>query len=97
MASHSSDDGLPVTWPFRAAGTLVVLALTWFCFGFAFEDAALLSEENSATAFPDLPNWLSHGPADQHMNIFFLLLLGAIVLIAVGAVWNKGRQSSSAH
>jgi hypothetical protein len=29
---------LPATWPFRAAGTLVIAALTWFCLGFAIED-----------------------------------------------------------
>lgn len=94
MASHSSDDGLPITWPFRAAGTLVILALAWFCFGFAFEDAAILSEENSGEAFPDLPGWLAHGPADQHLNITWLLLLGAVVLIVAGAIWNRNRSSA---
>lgn len=94
VASHSSDEGLPITWPFRTAGTLVMVALAWFCFGFAFEDAAILSEENSgAEAFPDLPGWLAHGPADQHLNIFWLLLLAAVVLVVIGAIWNRSRSA----
>ena len=95
MASHDGDSRLPMTWPFRAAGTLVMLALVWFCFGFAFEDAAILSEENSGgEAFPDLPGWLAHGPADQHLSIFWLLLIAAVVLIAIGAAWNRSRSAS---
>ena len=31
-------DDLPVTWPFRAAGTLAIIALSWFCLGFAIKD-----------------------------------------------------------
>jgi hypothetical protein len=31
-------EGLPVTWPFRAAGTLLIVAFAWFCFGFAVKD-----------------------------------------------------------
>lgn len=40
MAAHNGDgpQDLPATWPFRAAGTLLVVALTWFCLGFAIED-----------------------------------------------------------
>lgn len=29
---------LPSTWPFRAAFTVLIVALTWFCLGFAIED-----------------------------------------------------------
>jgi len=94
VASHSSDDSLPITWPFRVAGTLFMFALAWFCFGFAFEDAAILSEENSGEAFPNRPGWLAHGPADQHLNIFWLLILAGIVLIAVGAIWNRSRAAA---
>jgi hypothetical protein len=42
MAAHGGGgDGpqdLPATWPFRAAFTLLIVALTWFCLGFAIED-----------------------------------------------------------
>lgn len=40
MAPASYDDDVyPATWPFRIAGTIVVAALSWFCMGFALEDA----------------------------------------------------------
>lgn len=29
---------LPATWPFRTAGTLFILAMAWFCLGFAIKD-----------------------------------------------------------
>jgi hypothetical protein len=40
MAAHNGDgpQDLPATWPFRAAGTLLIVALAWFCLGFAIED-----------------------------------------------------------
>jgi hypothetical protein len=40
MAAHNGDgpEDLPTTWPFRAAGTLLIAALIWFCLGFAIED-----------------------------------------------------------
>jgi hypothetical protein len=40
MAAHDGDDpqDLPQTWPFRAAGLLLIAALAWFCLGFAIED-----------------------------------------------------------
>lgn len=34
----SKYEGLPATWPFRAAGTFFIAAFSWFCFGFAVED-----------------------------------------------------------
>jgi hypothetical protein len=40
MAAKDGDapQDLPSTWPFRAAGTLLIAALAWFCLGFAVED-----------------------------------------------------------
>lgn len=39
MAHNDSKyEGLPATWPFRAAATLLIVAFSWFCFGFAVED-----------------------------------------------------------
>jgi hypothetical protein len=38
LAHNSKYEGLPTTWPFRAAGTLMIVALSWFCFGFAVKD-----------------------------------------------------------
>ena len=29
---------LPATWPFRAAGTIFIVAFVWFCMGFAIKD-----------------------------------------------------------
>jgi len=40
MAAHDSElpSDLPATWPFRAGATIVIVALAWFCLGFAIED-----------------------------------------------------------
>lgn len=38
MAHHSDEDGLSATWPFRAAGTLLIAALIWFCLGAGLHD-----------------------------------------------------------
>jgi hypothetical protein len=38
MAEHDDDGTYPSTWPFRAAGTIVIAALSWFCLGFGLED-----------------------------------------------------------
>ncbi len=40
MASgHHSEENelLPVTWPFRAAGTIMIFATVWFCLGWAIQ------------------------------------------------------------
>lgn len=39
MASghHDEDELLPITWPFRAAGTVMVFATFWFCLGWAIQ------------------------------------------------------------
>ncbi|MGD9694659.1 MAG: hypothetical protein AB7V42_03245 [Thermoleophilia bacterium] len=40
MAQHG-DGGpsdLPATWPFRLAGTIFIIAMVWFCLGFAIHD-----------------------------------------------------------
>ena len=39
MASHDDNSDLPITWPFRAAGTILMGAIIWFLGGFAVEDA----------------------------------------------------------
>ena len=39
--AHSGMDypkDLPATWPFRAAGTVFIAAMVWFCMGFAIKD-----------------------------------------------------------
>lgn len=40
MASshHGENEMLPITWPFRAAGTLMVLTTVWFCTGWGIRD-----------------------------------------------------------
>jgi hypothetical protein len=40
MAAHDGEypSDLPATWPFRAAATVMIVALAWFCLGFAIED-----------------------------------------------------------
>jgi hypothetical protein len=46
MAQHGGAgvQDLPVTWPFRAAGTVLILTLSWFCLGFAIKDLGPESE-----------------------------------------------------
>jgi hypothetical protein len=39
LAAHQDTDDLPITWPFRIAGTLTMVALAYFCLGFAAEDS----------------------------------------------------------
>lgn len=36
--SGAGYEDLPATWPFRAAGTLLIVAMVWFCLGFAIKD-----------------------------------------------------------
>lgn len=74
MAHHggSAHQDLPATWPFRAAGTLLILALSWFCLGFAIEDTG---EHLSG-----------------HMPVFWLLILGGLVLTVGGAVANVSKE-----
>lgn len=39
MASHHDDEkDLPHVWPFTLAATLILVALCWFCAGFALHD-----------------------------------------------------------
>lgn len=38
MAQNPKYEDLPATWPFRAAGTVLIVALSWFCLGFALRD-----------------------------------------------------------
>lgn len=38
MAHQNDGDGLPATWPFRAAATLLIAALVWFCLGAGLHD-----------------------------------------------------------
>lgn len=40
MASshHDENERLPITWPFRAAGTVMVLTTVWFCMGWGIRD-----------------------------------------------------------
>jgi hypothetical protein len=39
MASghEQENEMLPITWPFRAAGTVMVFATIWFCLGWAIQ------------------------------------------------------------
>lgn len=38
MAHNNHDEGLPATWPFRAAGTVMIATLVWFCLGMGLHD-----------------------------------------------------------
>ena len=39
MASHHDDEkDLPHVWPFTFAALLILVALSWFCLGFALHD-----------------------------------------------------------
>ena len=38
-SSHGgANEMLPSTWPFRAAGTVMIFTTIWFCLGWALED-----------------------------------------------------------
>jgi hypothetical protein len=74
LAHNSKYEGLPATWPFRAAGTLVIVALSWFCFGFAVKD---MGEELT-----------------NHMPVFWLLMLAALLCVLGGAIYNLGHSRS---
>ena len=68
---------LPATWPFRTAGTLFIIAMVWFCAGFALKDAP--SKEAHLNTLP------------AHMNVFWLLILAGVVFIIGGAIFNLQR------
>jgi membrane protein DedA with SNARE-associated domain len=38
VAHDHDEDDLPQTWPFTLAGLCLLVALSWFCLGFALED-----------------------------------------------------------
>ncbi len=70
--SGAGHQDLPATWPFRAAGTILIVAMVWFCLGFALED---VGEELS-----------------NHLPVFWLLILAAVVFVAGGAAFNIARE-----
>jgi len=37
-ANHDDERDLPHVWPFTLAGLLMIVALSWFCAGFALHD-----------------------------------------------------------
>lgn len=76
MASGADDryKGLPATWPFRTAGTLFVIAMVWFCAGFALKDAP--SEQAHLNTLP------------HHMDVFRYLIIAGIIFIIGGAIYN---------
>jgi hypothetical protein len=38
-SSHNGENEmLPITWPFRAAGTVMILTTVWFCMGWGIRD-----------------------------------------------------------
>ncbi len=69
---------LPATWPFRTAGTLFILAMVWFCAGFALKDSP--SEGAHLNTLP------------AHMDVFRLLILAGVVFIIGGAIFNIQRE-----
>jgi drug/metabolite transporter (DMT)-like permease len=38
MAHHDDDEKLPSTWPFRAAGVMLIAAILWFVLGMGLHD-----------------------------------------------------------
>jgi hypothetical protein len=77
MAHDAGPSDLPATWPFRAAGTLAILAMIWFCLGFAMEDVG--------------------GELKGHLPVFWLLLLGGLILVIGGAAFNVQRERRRTH
>ena len=63
---------LPATWPFRAAGTVFIVAFVWFCMGFAIKDTG--------------------DELENHMPVFWILMLIGVVLVVGGAVYNHNRE-----
>jgi len=66
--------GLPATWPFRTAGTLFLIAMAWYCLGFALKDA------------PSKNAHIDTLPA--HMDVFKLLIVAGVLFIIGGAIYN---------
>ncbi len=78
---HDDDRNLSITWPFSFAGLCLLVALVWFCLGFAIKDRKL--PEPAVTTGPtELPG---------HLSVFWILLLVGAVSVAFGLVVNLTR------
>ncbi len=54
-ANHEANELLPITWPFRAAGTVMIFATVWFCAGWAIK-----GQDNGHTLAGHMPVfWIS--------------------------------------
>lgn len=91
LASHQSDDDLPITWPFVFGGLLLSAAMVWFCLGFALRDAATTDAADAAAGE------LVHHTLAGHYPVFWLLLLGALASCVVGAAFNMSRTRRLTH
>lgn len=84
MASHTNDDDLPMTWPFTLAGLCLLLALTWFCLGFAYHDSANLVGPGGEKPDPEktLP---------AHFQLFWGLLIAGVLFCLAGVGLNRSK------
>lgn len=78
-ASHNGDNEmLPITWPFRAAGTVMILATVWFCTGWAIRDLSVPGE--------------TEVELQAHMPVFWLGIALTVLLVIVGGVMNHAQS-----
>lgn len=83
-SSHDGDnDYLPITWPFRAAGTVLLLTVVWFCTGWGIRD--LGPEERLANHMPIF--WLGLALT------LVLCIVGGVMNMAQA----KRRHAAQAH
>lgn len=84
MASshHGDNELLPITWPFRAAGTVMILATIWFCTGWGIRD--LSTAEHPVRL-------------EGHMPIFWAGIALVVALLIVGGLANvaQGRRRAA--
>jgi hypothetical protein len=87
-ANHEEERDLPQVWPFSLAGVLLIVALSWFCLGFAIADRKPID----TSAKVEGPIKLAH-----HYTVFWGLLAAGLALVILGTVINMVRRRRLEH
>jgi len=88
QGSHEEERNLPQVWPFTLAGLLLMIALAWFCLGFAILDRKPID----SNAKVEGPTKLVH-----HYTVFWGLIAATVALILFGIVLNMIRRRRLEH